>query len=83
VFLAYPSPDPLDALHRQAGKLYTAYRRRQPENIRLAARTMWGLLESNAEVVTGSTFQQVMEANLAKLADRAARGVLKGAGDNR
>ena len=48
-----------------------------------AAEKMWRLLRAHSSVVTGVPFQDVLEANLQKLADRAARGVLRGSGDHR
>lgn len=44
---------------------------------------LWAVLRDNAEKITGSTFDEVLEANLAKLADRQARGVISGSGDDR
>lgn len=40
-------------------------------------------LANYAEQCTGSTFQDVLDYNKSKLASRAARGVLRGAGDHR
>lgn len=51
--------------------------------IRDEALRMWRRLEQYAEVVTGQPFDVVLEANLAKLASRAQRNVLRGAGDYR
>lgn len=48
-----------------------------------AAERMWRVLRDCCQYVTGVPFQEVLHANLAKLADRAARGVLKGQGDHR
>lgn len=42
---------------------------------------LWYLSQCSSEL--GLTLNDIAEANLAKLADRAARGVLKGSGDNR
>lgn len=42
---------------------------------------LWYLSQLSSEL--GLTLNDIAEANLAKLADRAARGVLKGSGDNR
>ena len=44
---------------------------------------LWAVLRDNAEKITGSTLDQVLEANLAKLADRKQRGVIGGSGDER
>lgn len=48
-----------------------------------AAEKMWRTLRDNCEAITGQDFQYVLDANLVKLADRAARGVLRGSGDHR
>lgn len=42
---------------------------------------LWYLSQLSSEL--GLTLNDIAEANLAKLADRAARGVLKGSGDDR
>lgn len=44
---------------------------------------MWRRLELHAEAVTGHPFDVALERNLAKLASRAERNVLRGAGDYR
>lgn len=44
---------------------------------------MWAALEENCERITGRDFDHVLRYNLEKLADRQARGVLSGSGDNR
>ncbi len=44
---------------------------------------LWWNLEDNCKMVTGSSFDEVLEANLAKLADRKDRGVISGSGDER
>jgi len=45
---------------------------------------LWALIEKRAEQITdGYPFEDVLAANLRKLADRKARGVLKGSGDHR
>lgn len=44
---------------------------------------LWNVLANYAEQCTGSSFQEVLEYNKEKLASRAARGVLRGAGDHR
>lgn len=49
----------------------------------LAAEKLWRNLRDNCFHITGVEFQVVLEKNLAKLADRAARGVLRGQGDHR
>lgn len=47
------------------------------------AHWFWTELAYHCQEVTGVSFGQVQRRNLAKLADRAARGVLKGQGDHR
>lgn len=47
------------------------------------AARMWRRLEQHAEAVTGQPFDVVLGANLAKLASRAERNVLRGSGDYR
>lgn len=47
------------------------------------AHQIWRLLEENSEKVTGASFDEVLEANLSKLADRKQRGVIGGSGDER
>lgn len=44
---------------------------------------MWRRLEQYSEAVTGQPFDVALEANLAKLASRAERNVLRGSGDYR
>ena len=44
---------------------------------------LWNALANYAEQCTGSSFQEVLDYNKEKLASRAARGVLRGAGDHR
>jgi NTP pyrophosphatase (non-canonical NTP hydrolase) len=47
------------------------------------AQLLWLTLERHCSKVTGVPFETVLQANLKKLADRAARGVLQGQGDHR
>lgn len=47
------------------------------------AARLWQVLAGAAEEVTGSSFDHVLQVNLDKLASRAERGVLRGAGDDR
>ncbi|GAA1046070.1 MazG nucleotide pyrophosphohydrolase domain-containing protein [Rothia amarae] len=44
---------------------------------------MWIALRAFAYSITGLSFDEVLEANLAKLADRKQRGVIGGSGDER
>lgn len=47
------------------------------------AEKLWVFMADNAVALTGHDFQAVLDRNVAKLADRAARGKLKGNGDHR
>lgn len=76
--------DPWHQLLNKATGLHLFYT--SPDNTRFLpqeARVLWVLLERHCEAITGSTWDEVLQANLAKLASRAARGVLQGAGDHR
>lgn len=44
---------------------------------------VWCSLRDGAKVVTGKPFDEVLQVNIDKLADRANRGVLGGSGDTR
>ena len=44
---------------------------------------LWRVLRAHCQDITGLPFQDVLQANLEKLASRAARGVLRGSGDDR
>lgn len=48
-----------------------------------AAERLWRTLLEVCVPLVGVEFQHVLQANLNKLADRAARGVLRGSGDHR
>lgn len=48
-----------------------------------ALQKLWGTLVAYAPVVTGHPLQKALDYNAEKLASRAARGVLRGAGDHR
>lgn len=77
-------PDPMALLLGRATQLHSAWLNREEYDwLPEAAERMWQALESQCERVTGVEFDVVLQANLDKLASRAARGVLKGAGDNR
>ena len=47
------------------------------------ATQLWLALEKYCHDITGLPFQDVLDYNVKKLADRAARGVLQGSGDHR
>lgn len=44
---------------------------------------LWSVLRDQCDSFLGLSFDEVLEANLAKLADRQARGVISGSGDTR
>lgn len=48
-----------------------------------AARDLWVTLRAQCEAITGASFDDVLAYNGAKLAARAAKGVLRGSGDHR
>lgn len=52
-------------------------------HLRTDAEDLWAFLREHCYMVTGHTFSQVLQMNVDKLADRKARGVLGGSGDNR
>ena len=58
-------------------------RTQKKQSILLLVRILWTMLMDYCELVTGSSFDEVLEANLAKLADRKDRGVIGGSGDER
>lgn len=47
------------------------------------AAQLWMALHLHCQTITGSPWETVLQVNLDKLASRAARGVLQGAGDHR
>lgn len=47
------------------------------------ANSLWLMLKKYSSKVTGSTFDEVLETNLTKLAGRKQRNVIGGSGDNR
>ena len=75
--------DPMHLLLMRSTALHLYYSEGLLQYILEAAARLWSALEFKCKEVTGVSFQEVLDANIAKLADRAARGVLKGAGDNR
>lgn len=68
----------LSAIIYEANNLY-AY----PWEVEDALEGIWVTLQAGARALTGHSFDQVLEANLAKLADRQARSVISGSGDDR
>lgn len=83
VFTTRLEDDDLHLLLMRATALHLYYSQSLFPYIPEAAARLWSALEEKCQSVTGVSFQTVLDANVAKLADRAARGVLKGAGDNR
>lgn len=76
--------DPWQTLLQKASNLHLMYV--AGENRRYLqgqAQQMWQTLEKTCGAITGATFEQVLDANIAKLASRAARGTLVGSGDHR
>lgn len=51
--------------------------------VRGAAQQLWLALQHHSLAITGRDFDHVLQVNLDKLASRAARGTLVGAGDHR
>lgn len=68
-------------LNHTALELYA--RRTRPENALFTARILWTLLYLFCELVTGHSFDEVLQMNLTKLTSRKERGVIEGSGDNR
>jgi hypothetical protein len=81
---AADKPDAWAELQTRAGWLYTFHTQRETHQYIVAeAKQLWLLLAAHCEEITGLPFDAVLEANLAKLASRAARGTLVGQGDHR
>ena len=51
--------------------------------IRGEAQQLWVTLATFSEAITGASFDEVLQTNLAKLAGRVQRGTLVGSGDHR
>lgn len=80
------NPLPSDAIQmllRRSTYLYMFHADGQQNFIADEGRQLWWTLETFCEHITGHNFEYVLQRNLQKLADRAARGVLKGSGDHR
>lgn len=76
--------DPWQQLLVRANDLHLYYT--QPEThcyLRGAAQQLWLALQTHCLAITGDSFDDVLQYNLAKLASRAARGTLVGSGDHR
>lgn len=77
-------PDPMALLLSSAAQVHSAYLNRPHYDwMQEAAQRMWCAVVTQCQVVTGTDLDTVLQINLDKLASRAARGVLQGAGDNR
>ena len=79
----WASGQPLEALFGRAASLLRAKNEGDLDRLRQQAQHMWSALYTLAEPATGYSFDEILEMNVNKLADRAARGVLKGNGDHR
>lgn len=93
---AYPGPDTAlqtrtwatkvpawsSVLNRATG-LFNLWEDSQEHHLKDAAVSLWQALEFRAEACTGVSLSTALEANVAKLADRVQRGVLRGNGDHR
>lgn len=62
--------------------LYQFSHQRRDRTLAFADR-LWAYIRLHAQALTGHSFQEVLDANIQKLADRAARNVLRGSGDHR
>lgn len=77
-------PDPMALLLSAAAQVHSAYLNRPHYDwMQEAAQRLWYVLVTQCQAVTGTDYDTVLQINLDKLASRAARGVLQGAGDNR
>lgn len=79
----WSSDHPLEALLGRAASIVRAKNDGDVDRLRQQAQHMWSALSTLAHSATGYTFDEILEMNVAKLADRAARGTLKGNGDHR
>lgn len=76
--------DPWQQLQVRAGDLYLYYSEEASHTwLRGAAQQMWLALQTYCQEVTGVPFEEVLQANLDKLAGRVQRGTLVGSGDHR
>lgn len=81
--------DPMSALLAAASRLRLNYLMEKDgiseteQWLDQSAENLWRVLRDNCLHITGRDFQSVLGGNLIKLADRAARGVLRGQGDHR
>lgn len=78
--------DPWHTLLQKATGLHLMYISEETESARFlgsAAQQLWLTLQTTCQRITGKDFDTVLQANLAKLAGRVARGTLVGSGDHR
>lgn len=76
--------DAWQILLQRSQHLHQWYTERETEQyIRGEATQLWLTLHQFCQAITGATFDEVLRMNLDKLASRAARGTLIGAGDHR
>lgn len=83
VFSTRGLDDPMHLLLMRATALHLYYTMDMTSYLAGEAARIWAALAAQCQTVTGVDFQVVLDTNIAKLASRAARGVLKGQGDNR
>lgn len=77
-------PEPMALLHSSAAQVHSAYLNRPHYDwMQEAAQRLWIVLATQCLTITGAPFDWALGVNLEKLASRAARGVLQGAGDDR
>lgn len=80
----YPNQAPEAAIAHAIHRIYMTWLDEDPSDV-LATywAHLWVTLLTYAQDITGQPADTVMQANLDKLADRAARGQLRGDGDDR
>lgn len=83
VFNSRMDDQPMHLLLMRATALNLYYTQGHSDYIAEEACRIWSALAEKCEAIVGVPFQAVLDANVKKLSDRAARGVLKGQGDNR
>lgn len=83
IFKTRLEEDPKHLLLMRATALHLYYTMGLREYILDEAARLWAALAEKCEAITGVSFQDVLDHNIDKLTSRAARGVLKGQGDNR
>ena len=81
--LPRPGADPWHILLQRSTALHQYYSEGLDDYLGEAAARLWVHLANACEDITGSSLEHVLAVNLDKLASRAARGTLRGNGDNR